>query len=102
MRTGAVLETTADVPPAVEKVDASNILIFTARPGSTAAAGSTEICYAVQDAFQARIEPGIGDVDPTSTLTCRRVAPVRTTTYRLTAYGRDGNHQSQSVVVVVR
>ena len=101
-RTGAVLETTADVPPAAEKVDASNILIFTARPGSTAAARSTEICYAVKDAFQARIEPGIGDVDPTSTLTCRRVAPARTTTYRLTAHGRDGNHHSQSVVVVVR
>ena len=101
-RTGAVLETTADVLPAVEKVDASGILIFTARPGSTAAARSTEICYAVKDAFQASIEPGIGDVDPTSTLTCRRVAPVRTTTYRLTASGRDGSHHSQSVVVVVR
>jgi hypothetical protein len=98
-----VLETTADVPPAtIDRIDASNILIFTARPGSTSAARSTEICYAVKDAFQARIEPGIGDVDPTSTLTCRRVAPVRTTTYRLTAYGRDGNHHSQSVVVVVR
>jgi hypothetical protein len=96
--TGAVLETTADVPPAA----AANILIFTARPGSVAPARSTEICYAVKDAFQARIEPGIGDVDPASTLTCRRVAPARTTTYRLTAIGRDGNHHSQSVVVVVR
>jgi hypothetical protein len=77
-------------------------LIFTARPASTAAARATEICYAVKDALQARIEPGIGDVVPTSTLTCRRVAPARTTTYRLTAYGGDGSHHSQSVVVVVR
>jgi hypothetical protein len=102
-QTGAVLETTADIlPPAAEKVDASNILIFTARPGATAAGRSTEICYAVKDAFQARIDPGIGNVDPTSTLTCRRVAPARTTTYRLTASGRDGNDHTQSVVVVVR
>ena len=101
-RPGAVLETTADIPPTVERVDASNILIFTARPGSTSPARATEICYAVKDALQARIEPGIGDVDPTSTLTCRGVAPARTTTYRLTASGRDGNRHSQSVVVVVR
>jgi hypothetical protein len=101
--TGAVLETTADVPPAAaaDKIDATNILIFTARPADRGRR-STEICYAVKDAFQARIEPGIGDVDPASSLTCRRVAPARTTTYRLTAFGRDGNRHSQSVVVVVR
>jgi hypothetical protein len=93
-----VLETTADVPV----VESSNIRIFTARPGSIGATRSTEICYAVSNASQARIDPGIGDVDPTNTLTCRRVAPARTTTYRLTAYGRDGNRHSQSVVVVVR
>ena len=93
-----VLETTADVPV----VESSNIRIFTARPGSIGATRSTEICYAVSNASQARIDPGIGDVDPTNTLNCRRVAPARTTTYRLTAYGRDGNRHSQSVVVVVR
>jgi hypothetical protein len=100
-----VLETTADVPPpaeTAEKVGTSTIRIVTARPGSIAAARSTEICYAVTDASQARIEPGIGNVDPTSTLTCRRVTPARTTTYRLTAQGRDGTSHSQSVVVVVR
>jgi hypothetical protein len=93
---GPVLETTADVPAA------SNIRIFTARPGAIGATRSTAICYAVSNASQARIDPGIGDVDPTDTLTCRRVAPARTTTYRLTAYGRDGTQHSQSVVVIVR
>lgn len=100
-----VLETTADVAPSgrpPENMDASSIRIFTARPGSIAAARSTELCYAVSGASQARIDPGVGEVDPTSTLTCRRVTPARTTTYRLTAHGRDGNHHSQSVVVVVR
>jgi hypothetical protein len=102
-----VLETSADVapipsePPA-EATPSSSILIFTARPGSIATTRSTQICYAVSGASQARIEPSIGEVDPTPTLSCRRVAPRRTTTYELTAYGRDGRHARQQVVVVVR
>jgi hypothetical protein len=103
----AVLETSADIapipsePPA-EATPSSSILIFTARPGSIATTRSTQICYAVSGASQARIEPSIGEVDPTPTLSCRRVAPRRTTTYELTAYGRDGRHARQQVVVVVR
>jgi hypothetical protein len=103
----AVLETAADVlppsPAAPETgAESSSILIFTARPGSNATSRSTQICYAVSGAYEARIEPGIGEVDPTPTLSCRRVSPVRTTTYQLTAYGRDGRHARQQVVVFVR
>jgi hypothetical protein len=103
----AVLETSAEVaPPSPAAPDigpeSSSILIFTARPGSIATSRSTQICYAVSGAYQARIEPGIGDVDPTPTLTCRRVSPVRTTTYQLTAFGRDGHPTRQQVVVFVR
>lgn len=54
------------------------------------------------DASETIIEPGIGEVDPTSTLTCRRVAPQRTTTYELTAYGRDGDQVRQRLVIVVK
>jgi hypothetical protein len=86
-------------PPAA---DTANILIFTARPGSIATARPTELCYAVSGASQVRIDPGVGDVAPTNTLSCHRVAPVRTTTYALTAYGRDGQHVSQQLVIVVR
>jgi NB-ARC domain len=103
----AVLETAADVAPqnpaAPEPgVGSSSILIFTARPGSIATSRSTQICYAVSGAYQARIEPTIGEVAPTPTLSCRRVSPVRTTTYEITAYGRDGQHARQQVVVFVR
>jgi hypothetical protein len=56
----------------------------------------------VSGADQARIEPGIGDVNPTNTLSCRRVAPRRTTTYELIASGRDGQHARRQVVVFVR
>ena len=82
--------------------DRANIIIFTARPSSIVSARPTELCYAVSDAFQARIEPGVGDVTPASALTCRPVAPVRTTTYQLTAHGRDGIQVMQQVVIVVR
>src|SRR5262245_46372635 len=80
----------------------ANILIFTARPGSIATSRPTNLCYAVSDAAQARIEPGVGDVDPSNTLTCRRVVPARTTSYELIATGRDGMPVSQRVVIVVR
>jgi hypothetical protein len=100
----AVLETAADVAPLPadppDGTESSSILIFTARPSSTTR--SAQICYAVSGAYQARIEPTIGEVAPTPTLTCRRVAPARTTTYQLTAYGRNGHQAKQQVVVFVR
>jgi hypothetical protein len=79
----------------------ASILIFTARPGSIATARSTALCYAVSDAVRARIEPGIGEVRPTSTLKCLRVAPARTTTYTLTASGGDGREILKQLVIVV-
>ena len=83
-------------------IDRAGILIFTARPGSIAVGGPTQLCYAVNAAIRARIEPGVGEVTPTSTLTCVRVAPSRTTTYDLIASGRDGQPVSQQVVIIVR
>jgi hypothetical protein len=91
----------AAAPPAAG-TDTANILVFTARPGAVAAAERTELCYAVSSAFQVRIEPGVGEVVPSSTLSCRRVAPVRTTTFELTAYGLNGQHVSRQLVVVVK
>jgi hypothetical protein len=80
----------------------ASIRIFTPRPGSIASGGPTRLCYAVSDALRARVEPGVGEVPPTSTLNCIRVAPARTTTYALDAYGRDGHAVRQQLVIVVR
>jgi len=81
----------------------ASILIFTPRPGSIASfRGPTSLCYAVSGAVQARVEPGVGEVPPASTLTCTRVTPTRTTTYELAAYGRDGYAVRQQLVIVVR
>lgn len=82
--------------------DRASILIFTPRPGSIATGGPIRLCYAVSGALQVRIEPGIGEVAPTRTLTCLRVAPTHSTTYQLTAYGRDGHQVSQQLVIIVR
>jgi len=98
---GGDLPLTAPAPPAA-LADRASILIFTPRPGSIATGGPTRLCYAVSEALQVRLEPGIGAVAPTRTLTCLRVAPARTTTYHLTAYGRDGHQVSQQLVIVVR
>jgi hypothetical protein len=95
-----------DVPafPAPQSPDPgrASIRIFTPRPGSIASGGPTQLCYAVNDAVRARVEPGIGDVSPASTLTCIRVTPMRTTTYELDAYGRDGQPVRQQLVIVVK
>jgi hypothetical protein len=88
--------------PQAPPTDRASILIFTPRPGSIAMDGPTRLCYAVSDALQVRLEPQIGEVAPTRTLTCLRVAPTQTTTYQLTAYGRDGHQVSQQLVIVVR
>ena len=82
--------------------DRASIRIFTPRPGSIASGGPTRLCYAVSGALRARVEPGIGEVPPASTLTCIRVTPARTTTYALDVYGRDGYPVRQQLVIVVR
>jgi hypothetical protein len=103
---GAVPESAVVTPappaPQAPAEDRPNILIFTARPGSISAGGPTQLCYAVTGASRARIEPGLGEVHPAGALTCLRVAPVRTTTYELTAYSRDGHHVREQLVIVVR
>jgi hypothetical protein len=91
-----------DAGPQTAATDRASILIFTPRPGSIAAGGPTRLCYAVSEALHVRLEPGIGEVSPARTLTCLRVAPARTTTYELTASGRNGYQVRQQLVIVVR
>jgi hypothetical protein len=89
-------------PPRTAPPDRASILIFSARPGSIATDAPTELCYATSGALTVRIEPDIGDVTPAATMTCRRVTPTRTTTYELTASGRDGQPVKQQLVIIPR
>jgi NB-ARC domain len=91
-----------DVPRSVSVGDRANIRIFTPRPGSIVTGRATALCYAVSGALHARVDPGVGEVNPASSLTCVRVRPPRTTTYQLTAYGRDGFAVREQLVLVVR
>jgi NB-ARC domain len=80
----------------------ASIVAFTARSTSITLGGVTELCYAVNGAVKARIEPGVGAITPTGALTCLRVAPERTTTYELTASGADGRQVGRQLVIAVR
>ena len=80
--------------------DRARILIFSPRPGSIATRRATTLCYAVSGAVRASIQPAVGEVEAANELTCVRVAPRETTTYELTAYGRDGVPVRQHVVIV--
>jgi NB-ARC domain-containing protein len=91
-----------DSPSRVAVADRANILIFSPRPGSIVTGRATALCYALSGALHARVDPGVGEVNPASALTCVRVRPPRTTTYQLTAYGRDGFAVRQQLVLVVR
>ena len=91
-----------DVPHSVSVADRATIRIFTPRPGSIVTGRATALCYAVSGALHARVDPGVGEVNPASSLTCVRVRPPRTTTYQLTAYGRDGFAVREQLVLVVR
>jgi hypothetical protein len=95
-------EPPAALPAPAPDPDAPAIRIFSQRPGSGGVRGPTKLCYAVSGASHVRLEPDIGDVNPTSALTCLRVAPLRTTTYELTAYGRSGDRVTRQLVVIVR
>lgn len=102
---GPMLATDVTIPaasPEGSPGDRARILIFTPRPGSFATGGPTSLCYAVSETLRVHLEPDIGEVAPSRTLTCLRVAPLRTTTYQLTASGRDGYQVRQQVVIVVR
>ena len=88
--------------PRAPVTERASILIFSPRPGSISTGAPMSLCYAISGAAHARIEPGVGEVNPASTLTCVRVAPQRTTTYELTAYGRDDYRVQRQVVIVAR
>jgi len=89
-----------DTAVATSGADRARILIFSPRPGSFATRRPTTLCYAVSGAVRARIQPAVGDVDAANELTCVRVSPRESTTYELTAFGRDGVPVRQQVVVL--
>jgi hypothetical protein len=56
------------------------------------------LCYGVENASKVEITPSVDDVWP-APVRCVPIAPLKNTTYTLTAYGSDGSKATKSVDV---
>jgi hypothetical protein len=79
-------------PPKIE--------FFVARPSSVAPGRETSICYSIQNAAHASISPSVGALRNPSK-DCVSTGVKQTTTFTLTAFGRDGRQDSQRLIVRV-
>ena len=76
------------------------ILHLYAHPSVVRKGQSTRICYGVENAARAQIDPRPGDV-PAFANRCFEIGPDRTTEYVLTAFGAGGGKVSQRLKVAV-
>ena len=87
-------------PPRQETVTVAEppvrIMRFALNPTT---AGGTELCYALENARSARIEPGVGELSNLSG-DCTRLPSAAQQTYTLTATGADGKTDNSSVTYV--
>lgn len=89
-------------PKPTEQITQIEIRQFTAIPPSLRPNERARLCYDVLNARAANIQPGIGAIDIRGGR-CLEVAPLETTTYTLTAIGRDGRQlQRQATVEVLQ
>jgi hypothetical protein len=88
----------ATMPPVVDRDPPLPVI---GQFSAVSKAGQRQLCYAVKGAVTARIEPGVGAVKPSPTLTCVPVSPTKTTEYRLIAQNADGGGVSRSATMVV-
>lgn len=84
----------------VDKRKGVQIIVFYASPNMIRPGQHTSLCYGVAQAKTIRIEPSAGDARPTFTR-CLDVAPLKTTTYTLTAIGEAGQIQQTTEVWVL-
>jgi hypothetical protein len=84
----------------IDPSQAATITSFTASPAGVAAGGTVTVCYGVQNAVSARIDPDVGEIKPIEK-ECFQVRPQQTNTYTLTATGRDGRPVTQKLTIRV-
>jgi hypothetical protein len=80
----------------------AKILHFYASPPEVARGAQVTVCYGVENVSSVRIEPEVEQQLKPYFNRCFQVTPVRNTTYRLVAEGRDGQTISESIAVKVR
>jgi hypothetical protein len=77
------------------------ILQFYAVAGELQKGATTNVCYGVQNAREVRLTPPVEQVD-VALSRCFAIAPANTTTYKLTAIGKDGRQVAAEFTVEVR
>jgi hypothetical protein len=77
------------------------ILQFYAARGEVRKGDRVIVCYGVENAKAVRLDPPVEEVEP-SPVRCFNAFPKRTTTFKLTATGKDGREVSASCTVPVK
>lgn len=77
------------------------ILQFYAAEGQIRKGDRVIVCYGVENARAVRLDPSIEEIKP-SPVRCFNAFPKRTTTFKLTATGKDGREVSASFTVRVK
>ncbi len=78
------------------------VLRFFAKRPDINSGERTELCFELKDASDVQIEPGVPDLQVRTGEQCVSIAPMRTTTYTLTALNSEGKSRNRTTVVTVR
>ena len=79
----------------------SLIPMFLAASPEIPAGSTVTLCYSAPDAAAVSVHPPVMALEPAARR-CFKAAPASTTTYTLTARGRDGHVETESVTVTVK
>lgn len=78
------------------------VLSFEALPGSIMRGEKAELCFHLKDASSVQIDPGVPNVEAGTEKRCVSVAPIKTTTYTLTALNSEGKASLKQATIRVR
>lgn len=82
-------------PPRPQALD------FSASPQSIVVGEKAQLCFQLQGATSAQIDPGVPHVKPVTERQCVTVAPDRTTTYTLSAFNAEGTADKKQATIKV-
>jgi hypothetical protein len=83
-----------------QPVPRPSITQFKATPSVLPVGIAGKLCYGVENAAKLELTPAVEQLLPASER-CIDIAPKQTTTYTLTAWGKDGNEEKKSLEVKV-
>jgi hypothetical protein len=75
--------------------------LFSADNGVLHRGQHTQLCYGVENAKSVKLDPPVAELKPVYR-SCIEIAPVKTTTYTITADDGKGHNKSQSLTIQVK